>query len=593
MLTTFIYLIIYSDFVFGLTTQDSSYIKLFKKEVYFIWFFSYKSGDEIVFTTNGAQLMIFVTKEFELNQSMWRIRRKEIFNLFYLIVSETALSIEHENLLQILYQKHHVLNAVIVAQDPDHLEPNVITYNPFKNASICIPNTVYTRNGLFVEKNSNLHGKPMNIVMYKDTVTSVRRSNGSKSLNFNYDVFLPSLITASMNATSILNTPFTKDFNVEDMQAADMTINGRSYDVGILQDIGIEETISLRRDDICVLVPYNRNRNMFKNVSRMVTPFVWVMTIVVIFQASICLHAIRRLQRIKTWKHIFLFDLFQFHMNQSLTHMPTEGIPRLIIASWLIYCVIINSVFQGSLYTSMANRKDSRISTIDELLMTNEHKLLVSNIFYNYSEYFLNDSPIKNRFDVIDFLEYLNRVESNQIHYTYVARNRGAKYFENVQIVDGLPVYYTMEQCIVPFMTYYFVRRNCPFLDRINYLLRLAEESGLFYYWEEQLTNAYNKLKQHQRLLHHQTFANLENFGFVFEMWSYGLVLSAVAFFIERYASRFKLWYKKLASRMPSIWVWNKNVENRKNAYQKIPQLIDLDFSVIFDLLFGLRPDLL
>lgn len=443
-----------------------------------------------------------------------------------------------------MYLKYDLLNAVIVAPGRDYSDPYVITYNPYKDTLVQIPNNVSKTNELFIEKTSNIFGKNINIVMYKDTITSLSRHSGSKPLNFNYDSFLPSLISTTMNGTLILKTPYTKDFNIEDVRNADLTINGRSYSTNVLKDVGIELTILLRRDDICVMVPYNRIRNMIENMSRMVRPTVWIMVIVVIFLASTFLYTISRVQRDKTWNHVFLFDLFRFHMNQTLPQIPTKLTPRLVIASWLIYCVIINSVFQGSLYTNMSKNDDFRISTIDELLKTNP-QLLVSNIIYSYSEYFLDNSLIKDHFEVVDYEEYLNRIETNQVHSAYVSRSRGAKYFENMQIEDGLPRFYTVEQVVVPFMTYYFVRRGCPYLKRINYLLRLYEENGLFNYWEEQLSHAYNKLKQHQRLFHHSTSDHLENLGFVFEIWSYGLVVAVGVFIIECYAARLKLGIKK------------------------------------------------
>ncbi len=492
-------------------------------------------------------ILILEPSEFKqslLMQMFFRIKRKDSFNQFYMIASDSKLSDDHEKLLRAMYWNYNVLNAVVVAMENDRADPNIVTYNPFKNISIRIPNNAYKKEELFIEKNSNIFGSPMNIVMYKDTVTSLNRGPGTRPINFNYDDFLPQFKSSAMNATPILKTPFTKDLNIEEVRIADLTINGGSFNVNELHNIGIEETISMRRDDICVFVPYNRIRNMFRNVSKTVRPIVWVMMTLVIFQTWICLYIIKwAQQRCLTANHnVYLFDLFGFHMNQSLMHMPKQFTSRLVIGSWLLYCLIMNSAFQGSLYTNLAKNIDSRISTVEELLQTNQHELLVSNIFYNYSGVFLDSSPIKNRFEVIKFQEYLKRVESNQIHYAYVARKRGAKYFENVRIVNGLPVYYTMEQCIVPLMTYYFVRRGCPFLNRINHLLRLAEESGLFDYREEQLTNAYNKQKQNQRLFIHRTAASLEHISFVFEMWGYGLVLSTVIFIIERYASRIKNW---------------------------------------------------
>lgn len=469
---------------------------------------------------------------------LFRIRQKNIFNLFYMIISQLKLSTNHENLLKAVYTNYGVLNAILVAVENNNPDPSVITYNPFKNTIIRIPNDVYKMNELFVKKNSNIFGSPINIVMYKDLVSTLTRFQRSKMINFNYDAFLPDLISSAMNATLVLKNPFTKDSKIEDMMDADLTLNGRSYSVDAVIEAGIEETIMIRRDDICIFLPYNRNRNTFQIIYRKVDPFVWMLMFLAVFQAWISLFMVQwTLRPFNASNRVSLLDLFGFHMNQALTRLPNQWAPRLIIASCLIYCLVIKSIFEGLLYTSMAKMKDTQISTIDELLSMNQHQIVVSNIFYNYSEYFLRNSPIKDHFRVIDFREYVERVDSNEIQYAYVARRRGAKFFQNVKMVEGQPVFYIINECIVPHMTLYFSRRGSPHLNRINELLRLAEESGIFHYWEKQLDNVYEEVKRFQQLFSHRSVNNLKNLAFVFQMWSYGLLVATAIFIIEKIVS--------------------------------------------------------
>lgn len=444
-----------------------------------------------------------------------------------------------------MYWQYDILNAVAVVQHSPNADTTVITYDPYREMFIQIPSNAYDRKELFIEKDLNIFGHPMNIVMYKDTLTLFRRRHGTKSLDINYDSLLPTVISSAMNATLFIKTPLTKDLNIEDIRNADLSIN--SFLNVIHEEVGIEETILLRRDDICLLVPYDQYEYVYNNIAQIATPLVWIMMAVVILQASIILYLIRIYQRHQPWKHIFLFDIFRFHMNQAVSQMPKQVSPRWIMASWLMYCVIMNSIFQGSFYKSLSDDNDAEIATIDELLKNNQ-EIVVSNILYNTTQNFLNNSPLKNHFKVINFLEYLNLVESNTDDYSFVARARGAKYFANIQIHNGAPVYYTMNQCVVPFMTYYFVRRGCPYLKRINYLLRLADESGLFSYWEEQLSQAYNKVKQHQHFNHALEAEHIEHFIVIFEIWGFGLAISVAVFLLEVSISSIKLhanrWFK-------------------------------------------------
>lgn len=389
----------------------------------------------------------------------------------------------------------------------------------------------------------------MHMVNYKDTLTFLKRRNGSKSLNFNYDSFLPDVITRAMNATLILKSPFTIDFQIEQITNADLSINGRSYSICSYKDIGVEPTITLRRDDICVMVPYKRFRSMADSISRTLTPSVWISTFLVIFPVSICLYAISKLKRHSAWKHIILFDLFRYYLVQTSPNPPKKLAPRLILAFWLLYSVSMMSISQSALYKGLTlEGRDPQIRNVSDLLKSN-FQLLVTNVFYKSVGEFINNSSLKNHLNVVSLLNYLDLVESNNINYAYVARSRGTNHFVNIQMDDhSLPVYYTMKPCVIPFMTMYFVRQGSPFLKRINFVLRQTEENGLLKYCEQQLFNDYTKGKQ-QRLFHRSTSGCLDNLLFMFQFWSYGISICTVVFMMELIAVKIKRKFQMLFKR--------------------------------------------
>lgn len=465
-------------------------------------------------------------------------------DLFYMIVFEKALSEEHENLLKILYWDHDVLDAVAVAMDATNSDLSVITHNPFKNRTIHLRDNSNKRETLFAEKNLNLFGSRFNVVMHKNKVTAPNNPAVSKPINLNYDAFLPDLISLLLNATLILKTPNLDDADFLDIKNADLIVNANTYPLSFLKPLGLEKTITLRRNDICVLVPYNRQRNTFAHLYKIVSPYVWALMFVVIILTWLSFYTTKWVQPHKMWNRSFLLDVFAFHMNQPLKKMPKILAHRMIVASCLLYCVVITSIFIGSLFTSMSIFKDTKISTLDELLELNQHELLISNKFYTYAENYLTNFPINNHLQMVNSSVLRRRIESNQKDYAYVFRKRTANYFENTQIVNRQPVYYTMEDCIVPLMTLYFVRVGSPFLNRINFLLRSIEESGIFRYNEDQLKLAYYKLNQGQRLFINQEPEELAHLDFVFQIWGYGLVSATAIFIIEQYAMRLKKWFR-------------------------------------------------
>lgn len=501
-------------------------------------------------TNRGTHLIILLIGDLAFKRSLFqmvfRTKHVENFNWFYMIVSDIELSTGHENLLREMYSHHDVLNAVIVALDTVCSDLTVITHNPFENRTFRLPNNEHKREVLFPEKNLNLFGNPFNVIMYEDTVTALNRLEDLKTMDWNYDAFLPGFITLLMNATLILKTPYTESTDFIDLGKADLIVNTPNYPLRSLKALGLERTTTYRRDDICILVPYNTHHNDIHHLYRMLSPCVRLLMFVVMLLTWI---SFRWAQRGKMWNRPYLLDVLAFHMNQPLTKMPKTFALRSIVASCLIYCIVITSVFMGSLYISMSTHKYKEIATLDELLKTNRQELLVNPGFYKYAQVYLKNSPVNDHLKIIKFFEFIHRIKSNQIHYAYVLRNRATKYFENTQIVDREPAYYTMKECVVPLMTFYLVRVGSPFLDRINYFLRLAEESGIFHYNEMQISHTYQQLNPKHLHFIDQTAKRLEHFDYVFQIWCYGLILSSTIFVIEGFASRLKKWLIEKCSR--------------------------------------------
>lgn len=454
----------------------------------------------------------------------------ERHRLFYIFIWEGQPPDEFQHFLSVIFWKHNILNALTIYQSTTETDHHMITYNPFTRHYIEMPNDVYKRNELFIEKDLDLHGYPMYMM---SLIRFYRFTSESKS-QFSHDSFLPSVITNVMNATLNINRVFLKDLNLKQVVNVDLLLNSGSYETSLYKVIGIEPTISIRRDDICILVPFKRFRPMVESIYRTLNPYVWICAIVVAVPVTIALILISKMKGHRSWSNSVLLCVFGYYFDLPSPNLPKEVAPRWILAGWLLHCVIIATVFQSALYQGITfEGREPPLTNITNVLSSG-YKILINEVFYDSTIDFINNSSLKDNFKVVSVLEYMNYLQSNNKSYAYVERLRRTTYFARIQTEDDLPVYYTMN--IVPQYYTYYVRLGSPFLNRINRIIRQSEENGLFQYWENRLTPS-TPVKR-QKLFHRPKSGYLENLFFIFEYWFYALCICFLVFVLEFFVKK-------------------------------------------------------
>ncbi len=445
---------------------------------------------------------------------------------YYIFIWDGEPPIEFQYFLHFIYWNYSILNAVTMVQKASETEHRVVTYNPFTKRNIRMATDVYTRNELFIEKDRNVFGYPMLITRYKSVLGKYKVLKGTKSLGLNLNSFVPRIVTDVMNATLILSEPYVNKIDLKQMANADLLVNSRVYSPLMSKQRYIEPTIAIKRDDICVLVPFKRFRPMLESIYLTLQPMVWICAMV----ASVVTLS---LIVILKWEGHYLNTrnrAVRLNFFGNKLKLPGALAPRWIIMNWILYCVIITCVFQSALYQGVTKEgRDPQITTVVDLIKS-KYEVLINDVYYRVAHENLKNSPIVGNFRIVDTKDFLDKVFSKNLDYAYIEIERRTTHFAKIIEDHTLPVYYTMRPCLHPQISTYYVRRGSPFLNRINWIIRQLQENGFFTYWERKLYNPNHKRAQ---LYHRANSGCLDNLYFIFEYWFFALLVCCLGFTVE------------------------------------------------------------
>lgn len=455
--------------------------------------------------------------------------------MYYIFIWDGEPPIESQDFLSFIFWNYDILNAVTIVQGTTDTEQHIFTHNPFTKQNIRIASDVYKRNELFIEKTMNVYGYPLLITRYQSIMNLYGPLNGPRSLTLHLDRFVPPLIASLMNATLNLSEPYRHEIDVEQIANADLLLNGRHYLSAQRKELRIEPTLSLKRDDICVLVPYKRFRSMAESIIRTLRPSVWVCAIVMAFLVTTCLLLISKMDpkdnRSNPPIRLYLFG--------NYTKFSRKFTSRLILTNWLLYCVIITSVFQSALYQGITlEGRDEKITNVSDLFNL-KYPILTYDEFLNGTVDLIKNSSLNGQIQVVNVKEYVDKIYNVHSRHAFVERlKRTNNLASNVMhIHNNLPVYYTMQPCVCPLIATYYVRLGSPFLNRINWILRLSNENGLFKHWEKRVRYTH---RASQKLFQRPNLGYLKNLNFIFEYWFYALFLCFLGFIGELIVALYK-----------------------------------------------------
>lgn len=486
---------------------------------------------------------------------------KNIVHNLVLIESEQEKSSE-EKIHKLLerFWKEELLNVLIIFHW--HNAVQIATYNPFAANKFVYFDVNETDHGrLFYDKTSNLNGYTLNAtVFYDETRATYDKSNLTDAAALGgADGLLTQLIVQYMNASLKLIVP-TDYIGIGEFfdngtangclgllvrGEANFGVNVRFYRLGQFKT-SVEATVTNGRDDICILVPRAGKVTDIGNIFRTFSRYDWIV-IAVSWPAYAIIYKFvdtalsRRHNRPRQTMMTILFDFLAMNLTQPTNIMPANWLKKSIIGFWLVYALLITSMYQSMLSGSLVVLKDlPDINSIEQL--DRSHFKLISLPRYNLQIMdFLRDPHFNTSLRhlpkrVVNVSEKQFYAEINKNNRTVAYAN---KYHISVYIRrthrenSGEVIYNLMKQCPVPYVTVYGLTYGSPYKGRINYIIQQAQEGGLTEKWGR-IDQIKEKISQSKLRGDHElvafSFHHLRTAFFVFLL---GCLVSIGVFLLE------------------------------------------------------------
>lgn len=449
----------------------------------------------------------------DINLSYINQTSADKFNSHFLLIFESSTSFD-KDWIQPLFQRfwrNNLFNVLLIFWTT---ELNVYTYNPFTDDFVVrLPTTSVAYNDLFSDKAVNMNGRPLTVSLFGDKTRAIFHSNGKHS---GTDGYLTDVVIEQMNATLVL-VNITDGFDIGEFRPNGTTTGSLGLIVNRRVDVSfntrflrlaqfkgtVQITFAIGRDDICILVASAGYDSNIYNIFRAFSRIVWMFTLLSLVSVSVAFTGIYRLQTAKHKRNIdnVFLNFYSWNLAQPIVQLPDRWASKMLIAIWIVYCLLITSSYQGNLTSNLVLRKTlPQVNTMQqleqspyEILTFGRYVSLLQNLFKEHKEF----SSLETRIREVSTEEELeNYVNNHTVRYAYANKFHINQYLSSRKSnsINGRPVFHNMAECPVPFLVAYAVPCGSPYLLRLNIIIRRAQEAGFISYWdkksEETATNS-------------------------------------------------------------------------------------------------------
>jgi hypothetical protein len=493
--------------------------------------------------------IVFVEKYEELESLFLKLNFHNFqLNGYFLLIFPNGSLDELNEIFTTLWRKFASNVNVVIDGNDEKLQ--IFTFMPFNNTcDNTKPVKINEFNGLkwknnifFPRKFFNLNGCNIRVGLFNLEPAII--VNGSHLSGFDVDIFrqIMDSINASVNFTiypvltgSILPNG-TSTGLLGNTIRGEVDVSLRSFSNQIDRRKLLSDTMSYHSDTLIIVMPLSLPLNPLLKLFRPLSIEVWISLGVVI------LISLTIITLLKLIPHPYYFliigqKLRNYYLNiligfigLSQTKPPERSFLRFLFMMFLIFCLIIRSLYIGQMFNML--KKDLR-----------EREFTTIHDFYEAEFDFYIYETLAERLDYKEINKRRKIIKISEVEkYAMMTLNeefRGVVFqYVTVALYTNQKNFreFTLKICKEPLMTnhlIFYFQKDFYLVDEVNEKIGLIRASGLNEYFVSRYADkSFRNVKTKTSI---SLQLKMQHFNGIFQLWIFGLTLSLLVFLFERF----------------------------------------------------------
>lgn len=243
------------------------------------------------------------------------------------------------------------------------------------------------------------------------------------------------------------------------------------------------------------------------------------------------------------------FMMYRVFFGDSLTYLPRSTSLRILLIGWMFFCFLITSAITANLLSTLVQPAEiAELNSLDNLVKANLKLMIPKELLVKFKD---NSPSIWKRLNAsivhVPWKNFLNETEKRNPNIAYSAADYVIEYVlhKNVDKLTKKPIYYQLNECIFNMFGVYHLEPGSAYLQRINELLGLIHQVGLYQHWFERavfnmtVSSGFDDEEEDDEEEHEEhlpVVLKLENIRGIFLLWLMGILLACVVLLAERAA---------------------------------------------------------
>jgi ABC-type amino acid transport substrate-binding protein len=357
----------------------------------------------------------------------------------------------------------------------------------------------------------------------------------AEKLNFYPNIFYNT--TYGAWGTMIMNGSSSGAFDAVKVRNVDLTLG--NLNMKIERAIHLGYTLPYASDIFIFIIPPGRALSSFE---KLMSPFnfnVWIALCVLLILSFIII-AFLEIQSLKMLRNLIIgpeitspyMNVFVAVFGVSQRKLPVKNFPRFLLMTFLIFCLILRTLYQGSLFKYLqANYNSKEPETIEEMAQLNYTFYLI----FSYYDFTKDNVAMQGKRQFVDPETMKLLMEKGidpNFQGTIMSKLSEVVYRNHERALDHQELFKICKEryMMVP-ITMYFPK-NSYLVDPFNNVIQYLHASGLMNFW--------TSINEDIKYLNFDTSSNepkvltIEHLSGAFQTWLALCTFSIFVFFIEK-----------------------------------------------------------